>query len=109
MALQKATPTEYGVDALYWRVDNITINRTQGRATWTLEGYASKAVSDAGGSHLSRRVYDVSLAKIAAGEHAQMLGEVWTGLATLIYTLAKSTPAAGASVVEFADGLAKAA
>lgn len=103
MALEKATPTNYGPNAVYWRVDNITINRAQGRASWTLEGYASKAVSDAGGDNLARRVYDVSLAAIAAGEYSEMLGEVWEGLGSLIYALAKTIPASGAPEVEFAS------
>ena len=99
MALEKQTPTRYGVDALYWRVRSVEIQRDQGIASWTLDGYVSQAAST--GLAVSSRVYHVKLADIAAGEHAPLLVSAWDALGTLLYTLSKHLPVAGATNLEF--------
>jgi hypothetical protein len=99
MALEKQTPTNYGVDALYWRVRSVDIQRDQGSASWTLDGYVSQAAS--AGLPVASRVYHVKLADIAGGPHAAKLSAAWDALGTLLYTLSKALPVAGATSLEF--------
>lgn len=103
MALELQKPTNYGVDALYWRVRSVEIKRDQGTASWALDGHVSKANSDAGGIPVDSRVYAVRLGEVAAGPQGQLLGATWAQLGKLLYLLSKSIPCAGAEDVEFAQ------
>ncbi len=103
MALELRTSTSYGADALYWRVKSVDIRRDQGVASWSVDGYVSQAHST--GLPVASRVFNVKLAEIASGPHAELLGNAWAALGTLIYTLSKSIPASGAEVSEFATAL----
>lgn len=102
MALELSIPTQYSVDATYFRADEIVIRR-RSHASWVLEGYASKAHSDHGGTPVAKRQFQEKLSTIAAGPYAAKLSAVWAELGELIYLLSKTTPASGADSIEFAD------
>lgn len=48
MALLKATPTEFGIDATYWHILALQMNRTQGAVQVTMAGYIEAAARQAG-------------------------------------------------------------
>lgn len=48
MALQKTTPTEFGVDATYWHILAIQVNRVQPSLQVTMAGYLDAAARHGG-------------------------------------------------------------
>ncbi|HYH18757.1 MAG TPA: hypothetical protein VD995_09060 [Azospirillum sp.] len=48
MALQKTTPTEFGVDATYWHILAIQVNRVQASVQVTMAGYLDAAARRSG-------------------------------------------------------------
>lgn len=57
MALIKTLPTEYGIDASYWKIVDLNINWLAREAHLSLLGWASLADRDAGKKEIDRKIF----------------------------------------------------
>jgi hypothetical protein len=60
MALKKVLPTDFGMDAEYWRITNINCN-FQGTTTVILDGYLNKDARFDNAQPLRRHIIDLPL------------------------------------------------
>ena len=63
MALQANIQTPYGVEAQYWVISRISIDRKNLSAQVSLEGYASQEAEEAGKAPLSAREFEVKFSE----------------------------------------------
>lgn len=63
MALKKILPTDFGMDAEYWKITNISCN-FQGNTTVVLDGYLNKDARFDNTQPLRRYIFDLPLQDI---------------------------------------------
>jgi hypothetical protein len=73
MALIKAIPTDYGIDASYWNIGAVQEDFKGKGTEVTFYGYASKEARDAGKQPLSAGKVQISGDEYVAGADRQVL------------------------------------
>lgn len=82
MALKKETLSKYGINAEYWRLDNIRYSKEENLLSFSLMGYPSKEVSQANATPLENFGYSF-----------EPTNPNWTGdIRVACYNLAKTQP-----------------
>lgn len=84
MALAKSIQTPYGVEATYWTIGKISIDRIKLETNILLLWYASKEAEEAKANHISHREFDIKWANESELENISMYN--WWGIKMQLIT-----------------------
>lgn len=60
MALSKVLPTDFGIDATYWKIVDLNINWLSRETHISLLGWSDKVSREAGRKELARKIFSFS-------------------------------------------------
>ena len=89
MGLHKELATGYGVDATYWHIGSVTLDRKRDFGQITLLGYLTKAARDEGKDPAMTRVYIIGAGMpvpLPLDFSNENMASLWTSLYTLVTT-----------------------